>query len=76
MKYDELKDMTDEQLKQKEDALRKELVELRFKRAGQQLKNVSQIKAVKKDIARVLTALNTSRQRREKEKNPDGTSPA
>ena len=58
MEYSELKDMTLEQLKQKEDVLRKELFELRFKKANQQLKNIGQIGSVKKDIARVLTAMN------------------
>ena len=55
MRANELRDMTDKELNQKLDDLKKELFSLRFQHAVNQLENPMRLNAVKKDIARVKT---------------------
>lgn len=55
MKVSEIKEMTLVELNNKLEDLRKELFNLRFQHAVNQLDNPMRIKAVKKDIARVKT---------------------
>ena len=55
MKTTELCDMTGTELVQKLDELKKELFNLRFQHAVNQLENPMRLNAVKKDIARVKT---------------------
>ena len=55
MKPSELKDLTVDELIQKEVDLRKELFNLRFQQATGEIENPKRIRTVKKDIARVLT---------------------
>ncbi|HIT58215.1 MAG TPA: 50S ribosomal protein L29 [Candidatus Faeciplasma pullistercoris] len=55
MKANEIKEMTLVELNNKLTDLRKELFNLRFQHAVNQLDNPMRIKAVKKDIARVKT---------------------
>ena len=55
MKANEIKEMTLVELNNKLVDLRKELFNLRFQHAVNQLDNPMRIKAVKKDIARVKT---------------------
>ena len=55
MKANELRDMTDKELNQKLEDLKKELFSLRFQHAVNQLENPMRLGAVKKDIARVKT---------------------
>jgi large subunit ribosomal protein L29 len=55
MKPAQLHDMTDGDLEQKLKETRVELFNLRFQLATGQLDNPTRIKAVKRDIARVLT---------------------
>ncbi len=55
MKASEIKEMTLVELNKKLEDLRKELFNLRFQHAVNQLDNPMRIKAVKKDIARVKT---------------------
>lgn len=57
MKISEIKSLTNEDLKIKLKGLKSELFNLRFQLAVNQLENPMRIKAVKKDIARVLTVL-------------------
>lgn len=57
MKARELRDLTVEELGQKEHDLRKELFNLRFQQATGEIENPKRIKIVKKDIARVLTVM-------------------
>ena len=57
MKPSELRGMTVDELKQKEQDLRRELFNLRFRQATGELENPVRIKIVKKDIARVLTII-------------------
>ena len=55
MKASEIKEMTLVELNNKLEDLRKELFNLRYQHAVNQLDNPMRIKAVKKDIARVKT---------------------
>ncbi|MEE1003628.1 MAG: 50S ribosomal protein L29 [Acutalibacteraceae bacterium] len=57
MKASELREMTVEELNEKLADLKKELFNLRFQLAVNQLENPMRIKAVKKDIARVNTVI-------------------
>lgn len=57
MKVKELRDMTAEQLAEKLADLKKELFNLRFQHAINQLDNPHKIADVKHDIARVMTVL-------------------
>ena len=58
MKAAELKKMTPAELEAKLQELKKELFNLRFQHAINQLENPHQISEVKHDIARVMTVLN------------------
>ena len=57
MKASEVKAMPVDELNEKLVDLKEELFALRFQLAANQLENTARIKAVKKDIARVKTAL-------------------
>jgi len=58
MKAKELRQLSNKELTQKLFELKKKLQELRSHLAMGKLKNPHQIKATKKDIARILTILN------------------
>lgn len=62
MKAKDLRNLTIEELRQKEKDLRRELFNLRFQLSKGELQNVKRIQAVKKDIARILTII-TEKQR-------------
>ncbi len=55
MKASEIRKLSAEQREKKLTELREELFNLRFQQAINQLENPMRIKAVKKDIARILT---------------------
>ncbi len=57
MKASELREMSVAELNKKLADLKQELFNLRFQHAINQLENPIRINAVKKDIARVMTAL-------------------
>ena len=57
MKASELREMSVAELNKKLADLKQELFNLRFQHAINQLENPIRISAVKKDIARVMTAL-------------------
>ena len=57
MKAKEFRELTEVELQDKLKSLKEELFHLRFQNAVNQLENPMRIKAVKKDIARVLTVL-------------------
>ncbi|ACR80575.1 MULTISPECIES: 50S ribosomal protein L29 [Kosmotoga] len=57
MKATELQKFTDEELKQMLDDLKRKLMDLRFQLEMNKLTNTSQIKFVKRDIARIKTIL-------------------
>jgi large subunit ribosomal protein L29 len=57
MRASEFRENTVEELGQREQDLRKELFNLRFQSATGEIENPMRIRAVRKDIARVLTVL-------------------
>ena len=61
MKIKELITKTEAELKAELDKLRTEAAGLALKRRMSQLKNVHQVKMVKKDIARILTIIQNSK---------------
>lgn len=60
MEFKELKSKTEKELKKFLEESRDKLRNLRFKDANKQLKNVREIRVIKKIIARVLTLLKSS----------------
>ena len=61
MKPSKLRDMTVDELILKESDLRKELFNLRFQQATGEIENHMRIRAVRKDIVRVLTIVTEKR---------------
>ena len=57
MKAQELKDMSEAELRQKEKDLTAELFNLRFQHATGQLENTERLPQLRKDLARVKTVL-------------------
>ena len=57
MKATEIKNMPVDELNAKLDSLKEELFALRFQLAANQLENTARIKAIKKVVGRVKTAL-------------------
>ncbi|VAX31237.1 LSU ribosomal protein L29p (L35e) [hydrothermal vent metagenome] len=57
MKPSDMRNMTADELLQKEKELRKELFNLRFQQATGEIQNPKRISAVRKDIARILTII-------------------
>ena len=57
MKFADLKQKTEDELKAELLNLKKEQYNLRFQKSSGQLENSSQVNKVKKDIARVMTAM-------------------
>ena len=57
MKFTDLKQKTEDELKAELLNLKKEQYNLRFQKSSGQLENSSQVNKVKKDIARVMTAM-------------------
>ncbi len=55
MKADAMRDMSIDQIEDEVDKLKKEQFNLRFQRASGQLENTSRVRAVRRDIARLLT---------------------
>ena len=58
MKAAELKDKTPGQLREQLVALKKEAFNLRFQQATGQIESTARMRAVRKDVARVLTVMN------------------
>ena len=56
MKYAELKDLTAEELRQKEAGFQEELFKLRLRQSTSQVENPMRIRQLRRDIARVQTA--------------------
>ena len=57
MKFEEVRGMTPDQLKDELLTLKKEAFNLRFQQAIGQLENTARMRVVRRDIARVKTAL-------------------
>lgn len=63
MKINEIKNKTKEELNKLLASQRESLRELRFKDKNKQLKNIREIRLVKKIAARVLTVLNSNKKK-------------
>ncbi len=61
MEFKELKNKTEKELKQILSESRDKLRDLRFKDANKQLKNVREIRVIKKTIAKILTLINVDK---------------
>jgi len=57
MKSKDLRDLKEDELKEKLDTLRRDLMNLRFKKTSGELKNPLALRGTRRDIARVLTIL-------------------
>ena len=66
MKAYELREMTDRELEMKEAELREELFHLKIKKKMGELEDVTRIRKVKRDIARILTILNERKRKGER----------
>jgi len=61
MKATEIRELSDEELNNKESELKDQLFKLKFQHALGQLENAVKLKNVKKDIARIKTILTEKR---------------
>jgi large subunit ribosomal protein L29 len=64
MKAAELRETTIDELRKKEQDLRKELFNLRFQQATGEIENPMRIRAIKKDIAKILTVITEKNKRK------------
>ena len=64
MKAAELRETSIEELRKKEQDLRKELFNLRFQKATGEIENPMRIRAIKKDIAKILTVITEKNKRK------------
>ena len=58
MKNKEIKKLTNDQLKNKINLIKKDLFNIRFKKINGQLEDTSKILQLKRDLAKVMTNLN------------------
>ena len=58
MKNKEIKKLTNDQLKNQINSIKKDLFNLRFKKVNGQLEDTSKILRLKRDLAKVMTNLN------------------
>lgn len=65
MKPSELREVTIDDLELKEQDLRKELFNLRFQQATGEIENPMRMRAIKKDIARILTIITEKKKKDE-----------
>lgn len=61
MKYAELKDLTLQELASRSNEMRRELFNLRLQKASAQLEKTARVRLLRKDIARVETAMSQRR---------------
>jgi large subunit ribosomal protein L29 len=54
---DEIRGLSDDELKRRENETRQELFNLRVQLATQQTTNVARVKALRRDLARILTLI-------------------
>ena len=62
MRAAELREMTIDELVQRESELKRKLFNLRFQRAGGELDNTAELKKTRRDIARVMTVIGQRKQ--------------
>ena len=58
MKYKEINKLTTDELQTKVNSLKKDLFNFRFRKVNGQLDSTAKVSQIKKDVARLLTALN------------------
>ncbi len=58
MKTKEIKKLSDDELKNKFNSLKKDLFNLRFRKINGQLEDTSKILHLRKDLAKIMTRLN------------------
>lgn len=61
MKGSDVRAMSDDQLRQGLTDLKREAFNLRFQKASGQLENTARVRAVRRDVARILTTLEQRR---------------
>ena len=59
MKKKEIKKLSKDELKNKVYSLKKDLFNMRFKKINGQLEDTAKVNEIKKDVAKVLTKLNS-----------------
>ena len=57
MKIKEIKKLTSDQLKTKVSAIKKDLFNIRFRKANGQMENTAKVSELKKDVAKILTMM-------------------
>ncbi len=62
MKARELRELTEDELRRKEDELKDQLFKLKFQHALGQLENAMKLKSIRKDIARIKTILEENKE--------------
>ena len=62
MKNKEIKKLSSDELKNKVISLKKDLFNMRFKRVNGQLTDTAKVSETKKNVAKLLTAINKSKQ--------------
>ncbi|MFQ6037777.1 MAG: 50S ribosomal protein L29 [Candidatus Aminicenantales bacterium] len=67
MKARELRELSEDELQQKEEELKDQLFKLKFQHALGQLEDTTKLKNIKKDRARILTILNERKQGKKEE---------
>ena len=58
MKNTEIKKLSIDELKNKVNTLKKDLFNFRFRKVNSQLESTAKVSQIKKDVAKLLTALN------------------
>ena len=66
MKYKEINKLSNDELKNKVNSLKKDLFNLRFRKTNGQLENTASVSIAKKDIAKVLTSLKNKKKHEQK----------
>ena len=61
MKSKEISKLSNDELKKKANALKKDLFNFRFRKVNGQLTDTAKVSSIKKDIAKILTKLNTKK---------------
>ena len=61
MKNKEIKKMTEDELKNKINSLKKDLFNIRFRKINGQLEDTSKVSQLKRDVAKLLTKMNNKK---------------
>tara|TARA_Y100000590_G_scaffold333840_1_gene379784 strand:+ start:482 stop:670 length:189 start_codon:yes stop_codon:yes gene_type:complete len=61
MKIKEINKLSNDELKNKANLLKKDLFNFRFRKVNGQLTDTAKVSSIKKDIAKILTKLNTKK---------------